>query len=124
MESQMKTIKSFEAGDEILVGEFFWTNKEMFIGFDKNALHGNSSLTQERTGSVDIDCKLEIRGIERANAVVSLNRPHTPYGAEAPIGTVFKISLEIIKKWPDKIKKRKMMLKKQKTLFKKYTREH
>lgn len=97
----------FKVGDVIKVGEFFWIKESDFIGFDKGAKHGYGIERDRGTGSVDEMCSLEVRGFIRGEIVVCLMRPEIPYGAPAPIGTVFKISPYVLKSWGPKIRRAK-----------------
>lgn len=95
---------TFEVGDVIKVGEFFWIRDDDFIGYDRNAEHGHG-LDKRSAGSVDKDCEVEVRGFSNGKVVVSLIRPSVPYGAPAPIGTVFMIEASKINSWGGKLVK-------------------
>lgn len=86
-------------GKVIEVGEFFWIDEDGFIGHDRDATHGNGG-ARDRGGSVDIGCTVTIRAISNGYAIVRLDRPYMPYGAEAPIGIVFQVPLAQIAAWP------------------------
>lgn len=85
-------------GDVIKVGKFFWIDEDDFIGYDSNAKHGHGLDKDRCIGSANNHCSVEVRGFLEGKVVFSLMRPETPYGAEAPIGTVFMIDREVIEK--------------------------
>lgn len=89
-----------KVGDINEVGEFFWISD--FIGFDSNAEHGHG--LNKTGGSVDVGCHVEVRGIEGESAIVSLRRPTVPFGAPAPIGSVFRIPVDQVASWREKLK--------------------
>src|SRR6056297_3273384 len=95
--------EEFSIGDMIEVEQFFWIDDDDLIGFDDDAEHGHVI----DSGSVDIGCKLEIRGLSETHAVVRLHRPSIPYGAPAAIGTVFWIDLDTMRSWPQMAEARK-----------------
>lgn len=99
---------SVSVGDTIPVGEHFWIKDKDFIGYDHDAEHGHGIALWDihSPGSVDIGCSLTVRAIKNGYAIVRLNRPSVPYGAPAPIGTVFQIPLNVISEWPEMISER------------------
>jgi hypothetical protein len=106
-------LSDLRVGDEVAVGEFFWIRSPQFIGFDHDAKHGHGishkhdseyghglSHKEGSPGSADTDCTVVIRAINDDEAIVSLQRDEIPYGAKAPIGTVFLVKVETLKLWP------------------------
>lgn len=86
-------------GAEIPVGEFFWI--KTCIGMADNAVHGHGVRNEPSPGSADTDCKVRVLSIQDDYATVVLLRPSTPYGAPAPHGTIFVVSLTELEQWPD-----------------------
>ena len=83
--------------DVIRVKKFFWIPDKDFIGYTADAKHGHG--LQDNPGSVDEGCYLKIIKISYPHAVVELERPEMPYGAPAPIGTLFKFPLREMHSW-------------------------
>jgi len=98
--------RSLKPGIEIPVGEFFWINEFDFIGYDSDSKHGHDihRYNDNCPGSVEIDCTLSIRAIKNNYAIVRLNRPKIPFGALAPIGTVFQIPISQLLTWSEKLR--------------------
>ena len=97
------TLDRPEVGDVIPVGEFFWIPDDAIIGYTEDAKHGH----RFTGGSVDIDCTVKVIDVLDRHVVVELDRPTIPYGAPAPIGTVFFLSIKQINTWPEMIESNK-----------------
>lgn len=98
------------------VGGFFWIRDEDLIGFDFDAQHCHG----KNAGSVEFGCTVTVRGFKDGRAIVRLDRPSMPAGAEAAIGTVFKISLAKMEAWPEAIAKRELRMAKREELASEY----
>jgi len=107
-------------GKTILVGEFFWIPEGAFIGYDRDARHGHG--LRDKPGSVDAGCTVTVRGVTGGHAIVRLDRPETPYGAPAPIGTVFRLPVEQIERWPAMIEARRAHENERRSLARRYCR--
>lgn len=119
--TEVDTYTSICVGQEIQVGEFFWIPDHDFIGYDRDAYHGHC-LDKRSPGSVDHDCTLTIRAIKNGYAIVRLNRPQVPYGAPAPIGTVFQLPLSQMARWAEMTARREDRERQRRSLEQQYCR--
>lgn len=96
----MNDVPAVRTGQRIPVGEFFWIQPDDFIDF-QNPAHGNDSSHPHRgtQGSVDVGCTLHVLAVIGSYAIVRLERPEMPFGALAPIGTVFRIKVARMESW-------------------------
>ena len=102
---------NIRVGAVVPVGKFFWI--ETGIGFAENVSHGHYKKDDQwykedyfmSPSSADTDCTVRVLAIEDDRAIVVLSRPQTPYGAEAPTGTIFTIPVSELAEWPAIAKK-------------------
>ena len=106
-----------DIGDVIPVGEFFWITDDAMIGFAPGAVHGHGL----SCSSADVGCTVKVIDYAGSTHVaVELDRPEVPYGALAPIGTVFFLPLAQLYEWPAMLAADKNTENKKNSLMQKY----
>lgn len=95
---------SITHGSTHKVGGFFWINDNDFIGYAPGATHGHG--LPKSPGSVDDCCTVKILKVGETHSIVQLDRHEIPFGARAPIGTVFQIPNTMILSWPAMLRAR------------------
>ena len=114
-----ETNPTVKIGKFYRVGELFWVEDDMCIGFTSDAYHGQRL---GYGGSMYIDDYVKVIDVIDGGgaAVVSSVKHDVPYGASCPHGLVFIISIDRILSWEDKVEPRDEHVKKMKVLAEKY----
>lgn len=97
-------VRTYEVGDTIVVGEFFWIKTA--FGFAQDAVHQHGTFRLPGAGSADTDCCVRVlsRPDEDGDMDLMLLRDRYAAGALAPHGTFFTLNVETVSSWPRKIR--------------------
>lgn len=110
---------TLKVGNVYEVGEFFWPEESLCIGFAPDAQHEHGL---SFGGSVYRGDRVLILGFEGEMAVVKLLKQRVPCGAPAPHGLIFMLPQNKILSWPCKIARDRDAEKRRAELLSRYGR--